>query len=89
MGKVFATGYTQDGNQIAYDYFDNNSSQDGISICTTDVLSIMDSEETGEYRDHSLSETNWGLEFGNPDKCIGFVAVNNDSKYFKITLISK
>lgn len=49
----------------------------------------MDSEETGEYRDHSLSETNWGLEFGNSDKCIGFVAVNNDSKYFKITLISK
>ena len=60
-----------------------------LSASKEDVISIMDSEETGEYRDHSLSETNWGLEFGNPDKCIGFVAANKDSKYFMITLISK
>lgn len=60
-----------------------------LSASKEDVINVMDSEETGEYRDRSLSDTNWALEFFNPDKCVGYIAANEENNYFTINLFSE
>ena len=50
---------------------------------------MMDSQGEGAYRDHNISETNWGFEFYDPAKCISFVAANQDTKNFRVILFSE